>query len=94
MSLARRDWLDTFADPAVVSDLRAAARELMRQVCTHAPEDCDCELNRFTPAEFVDWLEGEVQQQRQRPMRFESGFRPRRMKGEEKPPTWSLAAEG
>lgn len=93
MSLTRREWLRTFSDQAVLSDLRTAARELMRQVCQHDPSECDCELNRFTPMEFAEWIELEVQQDRQRPMRFEPAGRPGR-KSDDLPPEWSLSAAG
>lgn len=77
MSLPRREFLGTFT-PEVLSDLRAAARHLMAQICTHEPDDCDCELNRFTPAEFVDWLEAEVERERGKPVRIEPAGRPGR----------------
>ena len=77
MTDRRRDFLATF-DPEVISDLRRAAHHLMAQICSHAPDDCDCELNRFTPAEFVDWLETEAQMERGKPVRIEPAGRPGR----------------
>lgn len=92
MTQARREWIQRFADPAVLSDAFAAARELMGQVCNHKPDECDCELNRFTPVEFCEWIELEVQQGRRRPVRFEPGHRPRRK--DDQPPEWHLAVAG
>lgn len=48
----------------------------MRQVCTHEPDECDCELNRFTPAEFIEWLELEVERERGKPVRLQPAGRP------------------
>ena len=84
MTAPRCDWLATFADPATLSDLFAAARSCMAQICSHEPEDCDCALNRFTPVEFAEFVEIEVKQFGQWPVRFESGHRPRRMKDEKR----------
>lgn len=90
MTQPRREFLATFT-PEVLSDLRAAARHLMAQICSHDPEDCGCELNRFTPAEFVDWLEMEVEREHGKPVRFELGHRPRRMKDEPGPLNLAIA---
>lgn len=72
-----RAWVRTFSDPAVLSDLRAAAHECMGQVCTHRPEHCDCSENRMTPDELVAWIEREVFIDKERPAKFEPGHRPR-----------------
>ena len=57
----RRPWTDTFRDPAVLSDLLAAAADCMRQACTsHELAECDCRTNLMTPAEFASWVEREV----------------------------------
>jgi len=86
----RREWMQTFADEAVMSDLYAAVRELMAQVCDHAPEDCNCPLNRVTPIEVAEWIEMEVRQNREGPIRFEPGNRPRRKESS----TLNLAVSG
>lgn len=78
MTAARRDWLSTFADPAVLSDLRAAARDAMRMVCNHEPEECDCPLNRATFAEWVDWVELEVARERGKPLYMRPAGQPNR----------------
>jgi hypothetical protein len=78
MTAARRDWITTFADPAVLSDLFAAARSCMAQVCDHEPTDCDCELNRATFQEFAEWVELEVQAAQREPTRIEPAGRPNR----------------
>ena len=93
MTQTRRQWIATFADPAVLSDLFAAARDAMRQICDHAPEDCNCELNRATFQEWAEWVELEVERERGKPVRFEPGYRPRR-KDDERPPTLNLAIAG
>lgn len=93
MTQARREWIATFSDPAARSALRDAAVECMRQICDHDPDDCECSLNMYTPVEFFDWLEREVEQNRQRPLRFEPGHRPRR-RDDEPPPTLNLAIAG
>lgn len=72
-----RDWTATLADPAVVSDLFAAARDCMRQVCTDDPAECSCQANLMTPLEFVEWLESERLAGERDPVRFEAGHRPR-----------------
>jgi hypothetical protein len=75
-----REWHCTLADPAILSDLAAAARDCQRQVCTHDPGDCDCSANMMTPAEFVDWITAEIATAAREPVRFEKGHRPRRRK--------------
>lgn len=93
MTARARGWLRTFADEAVLSDLFAAVDELMGQVCDHDPSECSCPLNQMTPREVAEWVQLEVTQDRQRPMRFEPGYRPRRLK-DDPPPQWNLAASG
>lgn len=88
MALPRRPFLESMT-PEILSDLRAAARHLMRQICEHEPEDCECTLNMYTPMEFVDWLDDEAAKERGKPVRFESGYRPRRK--DDEPPQWNLA---
>lgn len=83
MTSPRRQWLATFADPAVLSDLFAAARDAMSQVCDHEPSECGCELNRATFLEWAEWVERELHAERQHPTRFERGHRPRRKPGEQ-----------
>lgn len=83
MTAPRREWIRTFADPALLEDLRDAARDCMGQLCSHEPAECDCAENRMQPAEFVDWLERELYIHRARPTKFEKGHRPRRKLGEQ-----------
>lgn len=83
----------TFADAAVREALREAAVECMREICDDEPHDCECSLNMYTPVEFFEWLEREVQQGKRQPVRFEPGFRPRR-KNDEPPSALNLAAAG
>lgn len=73
-----RGWVTTFADPAVLSDLFAAARDAMRQVCHHDPSECDCPLNRATFHEWVEWLELEVQRERGQPLHLRPAGQPNR----------------
>lgn len=82
MTQGRREWLSTFADPAVLSDARAAAESCMREICQHKPEECDCRANLMTPTEFVDWLEAEIHAAKREPVRFEKGHRPKARNGE------------
>lgn len=58
--MTARPWLMRFADPAALSDLRAAATACMAEVCSCTPSDCEHAENRMTPAELVDWIEREV----------------------------------
>ena len=82
MSLPRREFLDSMT-PEILSDLRAAARHLMRQICTHEPEDCECTLNMYTPMEFVDWLDDESTRERGKPQHLRPAGQPnRKLEGE------------
>jgi hypothetical protein len=83
VTAARRDYTVTFADAALMSDLRQAVEDCQGQVCEHAADECDCPENRMLPAEFLAWLEREVLMAQQRPMRFERGHRPRRQKADQ-----------
>ena len=78
MSAPRREWIQRFADPAVMSDLFAAARDAMRQICDHDPSECNCELNRATFQEWAEWVELEVEKERGKPVRIEPAGRPNR----------------
>lgn len=58
-------WRDFFADPAALSQLRAAATECTKDGCACGadaddPAFCDCPSNRMMPIELVDWIEREV----------------------------------
>lgn len=75
-----RSWLATFADEAVLSDLRAAARACMAELDDCEPEECPHPEQRMSPAEFAQWVERAVHIEQQRPQKFERGHRPRRMK--------------
>lgn len=78
MSLERRPWLDTVTDPAMLSDLLAAASDCMAQICADDPAECSCAGNRMTPIEFVEWLERERHiADRDGRSQFEPGHRPR-----------------
>lgn len=91
MTTPSREWMRTFADPAVREALRQAAVECMRQICDDDPDDCECVLNMYTPVEFYHWLETEIIQGKQRPVRFEPGHKPH-PKRDERPPNLNLAA--
>lgn len=86
-----REWARTLGDPAVLSDLRAAAADCMAMVCNHEPSECDCPENRMTMMEFVDWIELEAKREQGRPVRFEKGYRPYPKRDERE---WNLAASG
>jgi hypothetical protein len=58
--VTRRDWVRTFSEPAVLSDLFSAAQSCMAQVCTHDPAECGCRENQMTPLELAQWIEREV----------------------------------
>jgi len=78
MSIERRPWLATFADPVVLSDLFAAASDCMAQICADDPAECSCAGNLMTPLEFVQWLEVERHNaERAGRSQFERGHRPR-----------------
>lgn len=83
MTAQKRDWLRTFAEPAVLSDLFAAARDCMGQVCGHEPADCDCPENLMQPSEFAEWIQRETLMAQQGPTRFERGKRPYRRKADQ-----------
>lgn len=85
-----RDWLDTFT-PAVLSDLRAAIRAMAAELDDCDPEQCLHPEQRVHPHEVWEWIDREVKREQGRPVRFEKGYRPRRMKDE---PTWNLSAAG
>lgn len=55
-----RAWLRTFADPAVLSDLLAAARSCMADVDDCDPDECDHPEQLVTPLELAQWIEREV----------------------------------
>ena len=80
MTAPKRDWLATFSDEAVLSDLFAAARDAMRQVCDHDPAECGCDLNRATFQEWAEWVEIEVRKEGRKPVRIEPAGRPGRRK--------------
>lgn len=73
-----REWVRTFSDPAVMSDLFAAAHDAMRQICEHDPSECDCPLNRATFHEWAEWVQLEVERERGKPVRIEPAGRPGR----------------
>lgn len=70
-------WIATFADPATLSDLRAAASSCMGELCDCEPEECEHREQLMTPIEFFQWVEREVHLARREPVRFERGHRPR-----------------
>lgn len=64
-------WLDTFADRGVLLDAYRAARSCMSQICSDEPDSCSCAENRFTPLEFVEWIEQQVRLEQRRPVRLD-----------------------
>jgi hypothetical protein len=80
--VTRRDWVRTFADPAILSDLRDAMRSMSAQLDDCDPSDCTHPEQRVHPMEVADWVEREVHVAGQRPTRFERGHRPRRKQQE------------
>lgn len=77
MSAARRPWLATFADPAVLSDLRAAIHSMMLELDDCDPEHCAHPEQMCWPIEVFQYIERELHVDGQRPVRFEKGHRPR-----------------
>jgi hypothetical protein len=71
MTDARRDWVPTFADPAVLSDLFKAARSCMRAADDCDPELCAHPINRMTPMDFAQWVEDEINAAKRAPVRLD-----------------------
>lgn len=83
-----RAWLKTLSsDPKILSALHEAVRSCTRDGCAHDhyddagaltedPDYCTCRENLMLPAEFEAWLLGEIEINRGKPVRFESGARP------------------
>lgn len=78
MTAPRREWLQTFADPAILSDLFAAARDAMGQVCDHEPSECSCELNRATFQEWAEWVAIEAERSKGEPLHLRPAGQPGR----------------
>ena len=83
MTAARRSWVATFSDEAVLSDLREALRAMAGELDDCDPDRCLHPEQRVHPHEVYEWLEREVLMSHQRPMRFERGHRPRRQKADQ-----------
>lgn len=86
MSNRSPEWHETFADKAVMEDLRAALREMAGQLDDCDPETCMHAEQRVHPYEVYEWIERELRkaaQAKERPVRFERGHRPRRRKSEQ-----------
>ena len=60
----RRDWRETFEDPACLSDLVSAARSCMTAADDCPPELCPHAVNRMTPLEFAEWVEDTINARR------------------------------
>ena len=75
--MERRSWITTFADPALLSDLRAAARAYHAEVDDCDPERCAHPEPMMMPVDLPNWIERQVLLERQRPVRFEKGHRPK-----------------
>lgn len=56
----RRSWLITLADREILSALLTASRDCMTDACDDEPDDCSHAVNRMTPLEFAEWVEGQV----------------------------------
>lgn len=65
------NWLTTFADPAVLSDLFAAARECMGELDDCEPDLCPHPASRMTPLELAQWVESEVHRVQVAPQRLD-----------------------
>lgn len=77
-----RDWHRTFSDPVVLADLEAALRQMAAELDDCDPEECLHPEQRVHPFEVLTWIQDELRMAGKRPMRFEPGHRPRRMKHE------------
>lgn len=89
-------------DPEAQSAIRDAASECMRSAChgdhrnnagrpTTDLAYCDCQANRMTPADFLDWIDHELLRHAERPARIEPAGRPNRQRSD---PRMSLAIAG
>lgn len=82
MTQPRREWVQTFADPALLSDLRAAIVDMARTIDACDPEECMHDEAMVHPIEVFHWIECEVQAAKREPVRFERGHRPKARNGE------------
>jgi hypothetical protein len=71
MTDARRDWMPTFADRAVLSDLFKAARRCMTEADDCDPEICAHDVNRMTPMDFAQWVETTINTAARAPVRLD-----------------------
>jgi hypothetical protein len=78
VTAARRDWLPTFADEAVLSDLEAALRSMAGELDDCNPEECMHPEQRIHPFEVYVWVVRELHMAQQRPSRLEPAGRPNR----------------
>lgn len=71
MTAPRRDWIATFADKAVLSDLFAAMDACMAELCDCDPDTCPHPQNRMTPREAAQWVETTINTAARAPVRLD-----------------------
>lgn len=78
MTQVRREWLATFMDPAVLSDLRKAVCAMAAEIDDCDPEECMHPEALVHPIEVFHWIERELHIERGKPVRIEPAGRPNR----------------
>ena len=73
-----REWVRTFSDPAVMSDLREALRAMAGELDDCDPEECLHPEQRIHPHEVYEWIEREVHRENGKPAKLEPAGRPGR----------------
>jgi len=71
MTQPRRAWIESFSDPAVLSDLFAAAKSYMAEGDDCDPEHCPHPEQRMTPIEFAQWIEEQAAGVKRAPIRLD-----------------------
>lgn len=92
MTAPRREWITTFSDEAVLSDLRKAAIDSMREIDDCPPEICPHAENRLTPIEFFNWVEATIHRAAREPVRLD--HRETRRAGQVRRRTLEIVAAG
>ena len=72
----RREWIQRFADPAILSDLRDAVIAMAAEVDDCDPETCAHDAALVHPLDVHDWIEGKVFREAEKPPRLVPAGRP------------------
>lgn len=94
MTQARREWLATFMDPAVLSDLRKAVCAMAAEIDDCDPEECMHPDALVHPIEVFHWIERELHIEHQRPFHMRPAGQPNRHRDGQLRMALPLAATG